>query len=270
MFSRARAKRRGDAVRIPPYFFSGTNEVDSLVERERTYHNERFAEETRHAQAKYYRAILDCETEYDRLLEVHSRGATVLDYGCGTGEIALRVAPAAGWVHGIDISDVAIDRANAEALALGIANASFEVADAHATPFPDRSFDLVFGSGIIHHLDTRRSLTEIHRILKPGGLAIFKEPLGGNPLFDLYRRLTPASRTPDEHPLTKDDMAIAESIFTSVELGFYGLTTLAATPFGEGCVGKAAFKVLRKVDDAIFALPGMCWNAWFALAQLRR
>ena len=92
----------------------------SVIEREREFHNARFADdEAREAQGKYYFAIRDCDEEYERLLLAHGKDAVVLDYGCAFGDYALRLAPIAKAVHGIDISDVAIESARAEAKAKG-------------------------------------------------------------------------------------------------------------------------------------------------------
>src|SRR3546814_1101008 len=82
--------------------------------------------------------------------------------------------------------------------------------NAEAMTFPDDSFDLVFGSGIIHHLDIDRAFGEIARVLRPGGRAVFIEPLGLNPAIELYRRFTPSARTPDEHPLLRRDFRSEE------------------------------------------------------------
>ena len=64
-------------------------------------------------------------------------------------------------------------------------------------------FDIVYGTGILHHLEINKCLNEIHRILKPDGNLLFVEPLGTNPLINLYRKFTPNSRSKDEHPFTK-------------------------------------------------------------------
>jgi SAM-dependent methyltransferase len=74
----------------------------------------------------------------------------------------------------------------------------FMLMDAHKLDFPDGHFDLVFGVAILHHLDLAIACTEIDRVLKPGGMMIFVEPLNTNPLAKLVRYLTPNARTVDE------------------------------------------------------------------------
>src|SRR3546814_2369311 len=123
--------------------------------------------------------------------------------GGAYGANALRFATTARTATGIDISDVAIEKGRERARQKGFTNVRLEAMNAEAMTFPDDSFDLVFGSGIIHHLDIDRAFGEIARVLRPGGRAVFIEPLGLNPAIGLYRRFTPSARTPDEHPLLR-------------------------------------------------------------------
>src|SRR5688572_8230476 len=64
----------------------------------------------------------------------------------------------------------------------------FRLMDAHKLDFPDNSLDVVYGVGILHHLDYERALLEILRVLKPGGTMIFREPLALNPIAMMVRR----------------------------------------------------------------------------------
>jgi len=99
----------------------------------------------------------------------------VLDIGCGTGSLALRLAGSATEVHGLDVSSEMVRIARAKAGAANAANVHF-----HTGPF-DETFD-AFESGsldgicaysLLHLLDDRaEALFHIHRLLKPGGFFV--------------------------------------------------------------------------------------------------
>jgi ubiquinone/menaquinone biosynthesis C-methylase UbiE len=102
------------------------------------------------------------------------RGESVLDIGCGTGTLAIaatrHVGPT-GEVYGIDPSPQMIARASRKAVKAG-AHAVFELAAAERLPFPDRRFDVVLSTLMLHHLpkNTRQECAcEIRRVLRPGG-----------------------------------------------------------------------------------------------------
>jgi len=240
------------------------------LERERQFHNERFAEDNREAQEKYYFAIKDCEDDMWKAVRAAAVGKRVLEYGCAKGERSFELAPIAARVDGIDISDVAIDMAADRAKAQAVENVCFTVGDAHDTPYDDNTFDVVFGSGIIHHLDTERSLQEINRILKPGGVAIFKEPLGCNVAINMYRMVTPAARTDDEHPLMPVDYRISRRVFGKAQWTFYGLLTLGAVPFRSLPIGGLALKVAAACDRVIALVPGLRWQLWYSLMVMTK
>ena len=126
-----------------------TQRNEARLRAERDFHNERFTEETRTSQAKYYWAIQDTKLDYDNAAKEFARGNNVLKYGCAKGDYTAVVAPIADQVTGIDISDVAINSAKSK----GLVNADFYTMDAEHLVFENDSFDLVFGSGILHHLD---------------------------------------------------------------------------------------------------------------------
>jgi SAM-dependent methyltransferase len=237
------------------------------LERERDFHNARFEHDDREAQLKYYDAIADCFRDYWARVDQLTVGADILEYGCAYGDNALRLAATARSATGIDISDVAIEKGRARAGQRGLANVRLEAMNAEAMDFPDASFDLVFGSGIIHHLDIDRAFAEIARVLRPGGRAVFVEPLGLNPLIEIYRRLTPNARTPDEHPLLRQDFRKFDAAFRTTSCRFYGLTTLAAVPFRRTAAKAPLFALTRAVDRGLFALPAVKWWAWYSLME---
>jgi ubiquinone/menaquinone biosynthesis C-methylase UbiE len=103
----------------------------------------------------------------------------VLDCGCGPGSITLGLAEvvAPGEVVGINIEVPQIELARAETAKRNITNVRFDVADAHNLGFSDATFDAVVGHTILMQFrDPSPVLKELSRVLKPGGLAGFREP----------------------------------------------------------------------------------------------
>lgn len=119
---------------------------------------------------------------------------------------------------------------------------NFSLMDANNLEFPDESFDMVFGSSILHHLDFTRALDEIRRVLTPNGRILFTEPLDNNPIGKIVRALTPQARTDDEQPLRTKEFAELQSRF---DTSFY-FQQLLSVPFG--LVSKSLF---RTPDNAL-------------------
>ena len=105
-----------------------------------------------------------------------TRNAQVLEVGCGTGSMARAVIDQAQGVNyaGIDSSSTMIDAAldrNSDLIGEGLA--SFHEAFAEQMPFDDARFTNVFSIGVIHFWpDPRKALTEIRRVVSPGGLVL--------------------------------------------------------------------------------------------------
>ena len=135
--------------------------------------------------------------------------------------------------------------------------------------FPDDHFDLVYGSAILHHLDLRAACREIARVLRPGGRAVFLEPLGHNVLINLYRRLTPAMRTVDEHPLRMADLDTIAEHFADTRVHYHVLTALAAVPLRTFPGAARLFRTLHAVDRALFRVPACRRQAWQVVIEAR-
>jgi ubiquinone/menaquinone biosynthesis C-methylase UbiE len=96
-----------------------------------------------------------------------------LDVGCGTGistfELAKRIQND-GTIYGIDISQPMIDQAENHPERSGFPNIRFSIVDAEQLDFPDSMFDLVISNQTLPFIpNKRKALTEIYRVLKPGG-----------------------------------------------------------------------------------------------------
>jgi len=260
LYSRKRAVASEPKPSAPQYQWETSmsqleiTEADDIrLIRERDYHNQRFENETREAQAKYYAAIKDGTAEFNSELVRLARSADVLEYGCGSAPTLFDVTGFRTG-KGIDISDLAVAQNNKQAEKDGLRNIRFDTMNAEQMTFDDNSFDLVFGKGILHHLDIERSFSEIARVLRPGGTAMFLEPMGHNVVMNLYRSLTPSARTSDEHPLLRGDFSVARHHFGDVALTFYGLATLLSVPFRDTRIGDSIFNVTRLIDRTVFLI----------------
>ena len=102
------------------------------------------------------------------------RGQTVLEVGCGIGTDLVRFAKGGARVTGVDLSATAIDLARENFALHGLTAVELQVANAEALPYPDASFDHVYGHGVIQYTaDPAQLIRECHRVVKPGGTGIF-------------------------------------------------------------------------------------------------
>jgi ubiquinone/menaquinone biosynthesis C-methylase UbiE len=244
--------------------------TEERLKREAEFHDHRYADDTSASRDPFYEVARRAFDRYkEQVLEAPS-GLRVLEYGCGPGSQAYDLARAGAQVDGIDISPVAIGMARRAAAARGLADrCTFNVMNAEAMTFPDATFDRIVGSGILHHLDLDKSFREIRRTLKPGGRAIFLEPLGHNPAINWYRRRTPGMRTPDEHPLVQKDLEAAARQFSLVSPEFFHLLVLVLVPLRRSSFFQVAHRLLGMVDDVLLSPRSpLRWTAWIVVLTM--
>jgi SAM-dependent methyltransferase len=207
--------------------------ASELAGRERDFYDKEGTGTYRRLRRFIWRAIGEFNRDAELRDLYHPAGRDVLIYGCGEGnEARWLLARGAASVRGFDISEAEIGRAQSVALERGYADlVEFRAADAHHTPYPDHSFDLIVGIAILHHLDLDVALGEIRRLLRPGGRAVFREPLAHNPLLRLGRVITPVARTRDEHPFTVADWMLCQRHFASFTHREVELLSIPFIPF---------------------------------------
>jgi len=165
--------------------------------------------------------------EYAYALLGDVSGRTVVDFGCGSGENSLLLARRGARVIGVDISESLIRLAQRRLEVNGLGGrAQFVVGSAHDLPIKNGVVDVVLGIAILHHLNLDTTSSEVHRILKPNGHAIFKEPVRDSRLLRGVRRLIPY-RAPDvspfERPLTLGELRRFSSRFRSSSIRAFSL-----------------------------------------------
>jgi 2-polyprenyl-3-methyl-5-hydroxy-6-metoxy-1,4-benzoquinol methylase len=159
-------------------------------------------------------------------------GKRLLDYGCGQGEESCYFARLGALVTAIDVSDVGIRVGQQRAHGNGL-SIDFRVMDCLHTSFSDESFDVVHGLGILHHVGLDSGLREVYRLLVPGGVAVFMEPLQSPGHVERAKawlaeklpssfNLTPV--TPDEENLRQADILAASQGWRSIEIFLFRLT----------------------------------------------
>ena len=149
---------------------------------------DQFAEDYRFIHTKNIQGISGTDSDYFSKYKIEEvkkyfEGKAILDMGCGDGNSAKYINELCNVQSyaGIDISEKSIEEASKK----DIQNFTSEVFDGVTIPYADGSFDVVFMSCVIHHIDVSQRehiLKECRRVLKVGGHIIIFEHNPYNPL----------------------------------------------------------------------------------------
>ena len=238
--------------------------------REKDFHNKLQSQKKARFENVFYKALYNMYEDFNSLIFKKANRKIVLDYGCGIGSITEKVIKfSPEKLVGIDISEISINKAIESAKNQNL-HIEYSVDNCENLKLKEKSFDLVFGSGILHHLNIEKAINEISKVLKDNGDIVFLEPLGTNPLINLYRKLTPNSRSKDEHPFTKKDFDLINSLFKNVKINYYGFFTLVFFLFYRKPEKSLFFKMLYKLDNYFFKIEYFKNFAWSVLIVAKK
>ncbi|MFI6865716.1 class I SAM-dependent methyltransferase [Nocardia sp. NPDC050406] len=138
--------------------------------------------------------------------------ARILDVAAGPGTLTLPAATRVAKVDAVDFSPPMIERLLRHVRAAGLTNVAAQVGDGQALPFADNEFDAAFSMfGLMFFPDRGKGFAELHRVLKPGGVAVVSSwaPVSESSLmtliFDALRAGNPEMPRPQTNPASLEN-----------------------------------------------------------------
>ncbi|MBF0146475.1 MAG: class I SAM-dependent methyltransferase [Magnetococcales bacterium] len=154
------------------------------------------------------------------------RGKRLLELGSGAGEGAVFFAKQGASVVATDISPKMLELVKNVARHHGVSVETQTCSADDLSVLPAASFDFVYAANLLHHVDIEQCLDQVKRVLKPGGMAAFWDPVAHNPVINIYRRMASGVRTIDEHPIRYSQFGWFRARFPRVEVRFFWLSAL--------------------------------------------
>jgi ubiquinone/menaquinone biosynthesis C-methylase UbiE len=107
----------------------------------------------------------------------------LLDVACGPGVVTAAIASTAASVVALDATDEMLEKARVRCATANLANVRFKRGDAEHLPFDEAQFDGVVTRSAVHHFaNPQRALTEMFRVLRPGGTAVIVDVVSSEEL----------------------------------------------------------------------------------------
>jgi SAM-dependent methyltransferase len=177
------------------------------------------------------------------------RGQRILELGCGPGDYTIMLARRGAQVTALDIAPASLEITRWRAQVNQVERAiQVNCMAAETLAFPDATFDGVVGFGVAHHADTVALAPEIRRVLRPGGRALFREPLGANLLLHFVREHIPyrdKHRSRNEHPLNYLQINKMGDYFSAMRVREFYLFSMISRAIG----GEMSFPTLWALDE---------------------
>jgi ubiquinone/menaquinone biosynthesis C-methylase UbiE len=100
----------------------------------------------------------------------------LIDVACGPGVVTAALAPNAASVMAFDATEQMLAKARERCSKAGVSNVEFKSGDAEHLPFVDGEFDGGVTRAALHHFaNPQRAISEMFRVLRPGGVAVFAD-----------------------------------------------------------------------------------------------
>lgn len=187
---------------------------------------------------------------FPRLFRFPVRGRKAIDLGCGTGRVTAKLLGLGAWVTAVDFSERMMGLARAR---FKPGRVEFIKADlSKRLPFPDRSFDLATACLVLEHIrDKKAFLSEVRRILKPGGTLYLTEMHPAMALLGKTANFTDPATGCDIRPRSHVQ-PISELIMSALAAGF-GIRLIKEYAGRKSMVGKIP-KMTRYVGWPLLAV----------------
>lgn len=187
------------------------------------------------------------------------KGMRILEVGSGQGDLAIYLGLMGAEVLGIDVSEGNVRLAQRKAQVSDADDVvRFAAEPIESLAEPDDRFDAVIGNQVLHHVELTEAMPNIRRMLRPGGRAVFCEPVLFVP--DWLRRArnsAPVTRvfpsradTPDERAISLADLATMADSFDGFSVRPFQLTCRLQN-FVE--LSDGVFHRLERFDQAVLA-----------------
>lgn len=204
-------------------------------------------------------------------LKNNVKGKVVLDLACGSGEITKQIHKYGAKISiGTDLAPITIEN-NKSKRTSSQKNIFYILDDAENMTIPNNSIDVVICSGMLHHVVLEKAIREINRVLKPGGQVFAIEALKHNPIFNLYRKMTPSARTHWEsaHILGIKEAKIINQVIPVKKIKFWQLFSILAIIFPKKIRG-CALLFLNFIDKIVLNIPLINRMAWIFTIELEK
>lgn len=245
--------------------------VKARHEVERLFHDRKATAEHKSENGNFYAAGgIDLVWRSYLARVGHLQGKRVLDFGCGEGWSTMEYVRRGAVLYSFDISLESVRKLMRAVDTVEPSRKIYPaIMAAEYLGYPPNTFDLVLGVAILHHTDLEYIGPEVARVLKPGGRALFMEPLAHNWLLRIFRALTPQRRTPTERPMTVKQIMNFGRCFGRVEFQAFYLFSIFPQGLLWATGSRRLFHWTLRVTEAVDRwllkvcpfLQRYCWSA---------